>query len=332
MRRREVTLALGLAAMSGVLAAVFVSDWMSTQSERLKEHAEQPSVPVVQLAKIVVAKENIPFGKVLTKDNVVEAEWLPESVPNGAFKSVDEFFKEQGTRSALSAISAKEPILRDRVTGPGERTGLSTLLEPGKKAVTIRTNDVIGVGGLVKPGDTVDIFMTDEAVATDKSRGAAQPYTVLLLERMRVLAVDSILDPAHAEPIQSRTVTVAATLSESQSITLAATVGTLSLVLAGPSLTDERLPRLTAADLPGDSGDKSSVGSMIPTMAIADEPKSDASDVEVSVPIQRAERPAAVGKAVTKVGPKVDLDKVKVSVVRAIEAVEYDVVRRGPPQ
>ena len=89
------------------------------------------------------------------------------------------------------------------------------MLEPGKKAVTLRTNGVVGVGGLVLPGDRVDIFVSNEAKDLKNADGSlVQPYTDLLLTNVRVLAIDQILDPKHTAPIAGRTVTVAVNLND----------------------------------------------------------------------------------------------------------------------
>ena len=48
-------------------------------------------------------------------------------------------------------------MLRSKITGPGQRATLSAMLRDGMKAVTVRVNDVEGVGGFVLPGDHVDV-------------------------------------------------------------------------------------------------------------------------------------------------------------------------------
>jgi pilus assembly protein CpaB len=309
MRRREVVLAIGLSAVSGLLAALQVNGWMASQYRHLQELADKPSGPVIEMQKVLLAKDNIPFGTQVTKDNTIESEWPASNLPSGSFKSADEFLAENGARLALAPIKANEPIIAERVTGAGQRSGLATLLEAGKKAVTIRVNDVVGVGGLVLPGDMVDILITDEVTGA-KEGAPSEAYTDVLLQKVRVLAVDQTWNPAHAEPILGRTVTVAATLAEAQIVTLAATVGTLSLVLSGASPTQEELPRLTASNLPGNSGDNSAVATMIPTIAVAPEAKAVAPDL---VPAKKD-------------------DTAKISVVRAAEATEYSVKRRFPAE
>ena len=83
------------------------------------------------------------------------------------------------------------------------------------KAVSIRVNDVLGVAGFVLPGDRVDIMLTrsDKAVGT---------YTDVLLQGVKVLAIDQTADDRADKPSVARTVTFEVSTQEAQKLTLAA--------------------------------------------------------------------------------------------------------------
>jgi pilus assembly protein CpaB len=298
--RREVILALGLASISGLFAVMGINEWMSSEYMRLLQH-QKPAPATIELTTVVVAKEALAFGALAAREKLQEVEWPAKNVPQGAFKTIDEFLKQQDTRVVLEPIAINEPVLNGKVTGPGQRSGLATMLEPGKKAVTIRINDVVGVGGLVLPGDRVDIFVTNDAKNLKNKDGSdVQPYTELLLKNVRVLAVDQVLDPKHTAPILGRTVTVEASLIDAQKITLASTIGSLTLVLRenSPAVAEQSPNRLTLADLSGNSGDNSRAGSFEPAIAVArEEDKSE--------------------------------DQTKVRVVRSTVPTDYSVLRRG---
>lgn len=306
--RREVVLALGLAGISGMFAASGISSWLSSEHARLLSNQPE-QLPAIPMTTVVVAKEELKFGIPITKEKLELAEWPVKNVPAGAYKSVTDFLSEHHTRVVLEPIQASEPILRGKVTGPGQRSGLATMLETGKKAVTIRINDVVGVGGLVLPGDRVDIFVTnDNKTAKNKDGSEAQAYTDLLLQNVRVLAVDQVLDPKHTEPILGRTVTVEASLAEAQKITLASTIGSLTLILRESSVAElpEHWNRLTVADLSGNSGENSGEAQLQPTIAVAPDPAPVA-------PVATEERK----------------DTAKVNIVRATAQTEYSVPKRG---
>lgn len=303
--RREVVLALGLAIISGSFAAVGINGWMSSQFARIMAQ-QQPAAPSVAMTTVVVAKAAMGLGTPLVREKLEEAPWPEANVPAGAYTTIDEFLAGHQVRVALTAIAENEPVLKGKASGDGERFGLATILEPGKKAITIRINDVVGVGGFVLPGDRVDVLVTNDAKASKDDDKNAGPYTDLLLQNMRVLAIDQTFDPAHKDPILGRTVTVEASLEEAQQITLASTIGSLSLVLRnnGSTAIADNWKRMTVADLAGNSGDKTDHATFVPTNAVAPEVK----DVAPVAPSERD-------------------DLVQVKVVRATASTEYSVLR-----
>ncbi|MFN0218626.1 MAG: Flp pilus assembly protein CpaB [Hyphomicrobium sp.] len=269
--RREVTLALSIAGFSGMLAAVGAYDWMSSMSDANNRPAVA-SGPSMKLTTVVVAKDNLNFGTVLTKDKLGTTEWPSENVPKGAFRSVEEMFAEQETRTVLETIQTKEPVLKGKVTGPGQRASLATMLRNGMKAVSIRVDDVIGVGGFVLPGDFVDVLVTFGKRSSEETRDQTfQPYTELLLQRIRVLAIDQSADPRQDGAKLVRTVTLEATQVDAQKITLAGTIASISLALREQSASAVQIAqrRVTADDLGEDSGDKRVAVALEPTIAVA---------------------------------------------------------------
>lgn len=302
--RREVILALGLAVISGTIAAVGVNGWMTDEFARIMSQ-QVPAAPSVKMTTVVVAKEDLGLGTPMTRDKLLEAPWPASNVPSGSYRTIAQFLG--GTtqvRVALTPIAENEPVLRSKASGNGERFGLSTMLEHNKMAVAIRVNDVLGVGGFVLPGDRVDILVT-----RDVREGADRPdpYTDVLIQNVRVLAVDQTFDPKHAKPTVGRTVTVEVGRREAQRVTLAAAIGTLSLALRenGAPIDAENWKRVTLADLSWDNGDKPERATLIPTNSVAPEP----ADVAPSLPAGND------GLA-------------RVIVVRATKSTEYSVFRR----
>ena len=136
-----------------------------------------------------------------------------------------------------------EPILATKITGPGQRATLSALLGEGMKAVTVRVNDVEGVGGFVLPGDRVDIALTRQA---DKGVATSD----VILQNIRVLAIDQNADDKLDKPAVGRSATLEADTTQAQKIALAQSIGTLSLMLrkAGETGADSTR-RIGVADL-----------------------------------------------------------------------------------
>jgi pilus assembly protein CpaB len=111
------------------------------------------------------------------------------------------------------------------------------------KAVTIRVNDVEGVAGFVLPGERVDVVLTRQQ---DKTAAAD-----VVLQNVRVLAVDQLADERSEKPSVAKAVTLEVEQVSAQKLALAATVGTLSLALrkAGEA-TAANTRRVTLSDLP----------------------------------------------------------------------------------
>ena len=148
MRRGNIVVLLVAIVMGGI-AAFMAKNW-------IQAHATvNPGGP---LGTIVVASAPLSFGVTLSRENVMEIPWAAAQLPEGAFSSRDQLLKD-GRRAVLSPVSKNEPILNSKITGAGQRASLSALLDDGKRAVTVRVDDVKGVAGFVLPGDRVDVLL-----------------------------------------------------------------------------------------------------------------------------------------------------------------------------
>jgi pilus assembly protein CpaB len=115
------------------------------------------------------------------------------------------------------------------VTGSGQRGSLSALIDPGMRAVTVRVDDVRGVAGFLVPGDHVDVVLT--RLESGAANAATNSYTDVLLQNVKVLAVDQIASSSDDKPTVAKAVTVEVTTEQAQKLVLAGGVGSLSLVL-----------------------------------------------------------------------------------------------------
>jgi pilus assembly protein CpaB len=219
MRTTQILVVIAALTMGGA-AAFLTRTWL---------HDQQAAVAATQPAgSIVVAAVPLAYGAALTEDNVNEIPWFAKALPDGAFASKDELF-DGGRRVVLSPVNRGEPLLRSRLTGPGQRASLSSLLAEGTRAVTVRVDDVRGVAGFVLPGDFVDIVMIANEASNQR-----QSYSDVLLEHLKVLAIDQIADEGEGKPTVARAVTLEATKEQAQKILLATDIGKLSLILNRP--------------------------------------------------------------------------------------------------
>jgi len=227
---------LFLAIVMGGIAALWSRYWLVSRS-----HMSADAAPI---GSIVVAAKPLAFGAVVTADNVSEIPWAATALPEGAFATKDDLLKD-GRRVVLSPLAPNEPVLRSKTTGPGERGSLSSLLQEGKRAVTVRVDDVRGVAGFILPGDFVDVVLIAEDSAARREN-----YSEILLQNLKVLAVDQLASERQEQPTVPKAVTLEVTPEQAQKILLATNIGRLSLTLR--RLTDINLAdsrRVTEKDL-----------------------------------------------------------------------------------
>ncbi len=219
--RASTLVMIGFAVVFGVLAVFVAQVWLNNQANKQARNRE--TTRPVATRTIVVAKQPLRFGVALTKEMLSEVPWPENAMPAGAFARIDDVLG-QGKRVVLTAIEPNEPVLSLKITGPGQRATLSALVRDGMKAVTIRVNDVEGVGGFVQPGDHVDVVLTRQK---DKGEASSQ----IVLQDARVLAVDQRSDERTAKAAVPKSVTLEVDTVNAQKLWLAASVGNLSLLL-----------------------------------------------------------------------------------------------------
>jgi pilus assembly protein CpaB len=218
MDRRNLIIA-GAAVLLGLLAVYLANSWFSGVEQQQERVAEEQ-----QLQRIVVARNDLAFGDLLTGDNVRLVNWPAQSVPEGAYTNVARLLA--GNNVAIRPIVAGEPILTERIS---ERAVLSANLPTDMRAVSVSVNAVSGVAGFVTPGDVVDVMLTRK-IPGEGATGDDQ-MTSVILENVQVLAIDQGSSEKSTEPKLGKTATLQVDQISAQKLVLASTVGSLSLAL-----------------------------------------------------------------------------------------------------
>lgn len=226
---------LSVAILLGIVAAVLARNWLAS-------HARSDQAAT---GTIVVATKPLAFGSQLTADNTLEIPWSTAALPEGAFATKEALLKD-GRRMTLALIAKNEPILRSKITAPNQPATLSSMLAPGKRAVTVRVDDVRGVAGFIQPGDLVDVVLI-RTMAESRSNDS---YSEVILQSAKVLAIDQITGEHTEQPTIAKAVTLEVGVEEAQKILLATNIGRLSLILRQPAeaLADS-VHRVTEQDL-----------------------------------------------------------------------------------
>ena len=239
--RKNTIVMVGIAVVFGLLAVFVAQGWLNYQAE-LSRKTVAPKQQAVATRTIVIASAPLRFGAPIAPDSLREVAWPDEAIPSGTFSTIAELTGEK--RIVLASIARNEPILRTKVTGPGQKATLSAVIQDGMRAVTVRVNDVEGVAGFILPGDHVDVLLTRQS--NERANGTND----VVIQNTRVLAIDQLADDAADRPQVARAVTIEVDTVGAQKIALAASLGNLSLMLrrAGEQHMDATR-RITTSDL-----------------------------------------------------------------------------------
>jgi pilus assembly protein CpaB len=223
MLRRQSLIALGVAIVLG-LVAVYIANIVFSAREK------QVAVSPQGTTKVAVAAVPLDFGVDITADKVRFIDYPTASLPAGSFRSMAELLPAGKRRTALRPISTNEPILASKLTGEGQNATIAALLPDGMRAAAVRINDVSGVAGFIKPNDSVDVLVTRQTVGAD----GGEQVSDVLLQNIRVMALDQDAKSADGQPIIAKTATLEVSPLDAQKLALAQQVGSLSLVLRKP--------------------------------------------------------------------------------------------------
>ena len=240
MKHKLVTM-IGIAGVFGALSIFAADMWLRSAADARVEEIQVsalplPAEPRVEFNTIVVAKEPLRFGTELAPEQLAEIPWAQDALPEGAFATVEDLFSG-GSRVVLSPVEPNEPLLLAKLSGPNGRATLSNLLAPGMRAVTIRIDEIAGVGGFVTPGDRVDVVLTRDAGAIREVEGNARGAsgstiaTEVVVQNAKVLTVGQGVDERQTAPQVASSVTLEVGPDDAKKVALARNIGTLSLSL-----------------------------------------------------------------------------------------------------
>lgn len=223
MNKYGTLIALVVAVVFGVIAVVLANKWLSSQvSEETVIIKEQ-----IPLDKVVIAGKDLDIGSLLTPENLTVADWPKANRPQGAFTNPEEV----AGRVIVAKVTAGTPIVASGLAAAGSGIGLVAMIDPGMRAMSIRVDEVIGVGGFILPNTFVDVL------SVDNTGNARQATTIL--ERIEVLAVAQETYVEEGKATLVRTVTLK--VAPKQAEILAATINKypIHLVLRNPGDLEE---------------------------------------------------------------------------------------------
>jgi pilus assembly protein CpaB len=215
MPRNSIFLLVG-AIVLGIIAVLSVRMYLTAP--------KQAAAPVEATVMVVAAAKPIAGGTEVKKELLKLVKLPAASLPPGVYRTVDEAAK--AGHVALRNIDPNEIIVEKLVSSDGSRLSSTGRIAPGKRAAAVKLTDVGAIGGLVLPGDKVDVLVT----RTFPQNG--DMITDVLFQNVRVLAVDQEIDPNKDKSDRvPASATIEVTAEQAQKLALAQTAGTVSLAL-----------------------------------------------------------------------------------------------------
>ena len=213
---------IALSVVLGLGAAWMANNWLSA---RLNTTADS------NMDNVVVAAVEIPFGQMVEPQHVKVVAMPKGTAPSDAFDSVEKATGRIATFTLLQGDILRGARLAEHLGG----STLASLIEPTKRAISVRVDDVVGVAGFLLPGNRVDVLVAKKG----GGRGNAEAETILY--DLRVLAVDQTASTDKTQPVVVRAVTLEMTPEEAEKLVKGQAEGRLQLALRNP-LDDAKKP------------------------------------------------------------------------------------------
>ena len=207
-----------LIALAAAIGAVFIAaKWLQQRS--------------TQVNQVAVAAQEINMGQKLTSNMFKLVSWPANIMPPESFSDL----KKLDGRVTKSSLQVGEPILATKLAPEGSLGGLSAVIAEGKRAITVRVNDVVGVAGFALPGNFVDIIVNTKKEEGSGNNKDSKNISKIVLEHILVLAVAQEAGRDETTPKVVNAVTLEVTPEQAEMIDLARSIGDLSLVLRNQS-------------------------------------------------------------------------------------------------
>ena len=215
MNRARTIMVIGVAVLLALLASIGVYRY-------LKEKGQIAEQARLQTVGIAVAVVDLPVGTQINPNQVAISAWPKDLYPKDSFADLNSVVGRVARRDFMRG----EPIVASKLVPMDKSGGLLSLIVPeGKRAFTVRVNEVVGVGGFIVPDTRVDV------IVTMVPPGSTEKISKIVLENVHVLAAGQIVEQKENKPITVNTVTLSVTPEEAEKIALASNDGIIQLVM-----------------------------------------------------------------------------------------------------
>jgi pilus assembly protein CpaB len=175
---------------------------------------------------VVLASMHLAAGSKIGESDIRQVAWPSELLPEGSFSEL----KEVVGRVMKSEAYPGDAIMESKLAPSGSEGGFSSIIPKGMRALTVEVNTYVGVGGFILPNTSVDVLVT---VPSSKQKEEAS--TRIILQDIKVLAVDQTFERKGDDQVTVQTVTLLVTPEQAEKLVLGSTEGKLQLTLRNDS-------------------------------------------------------------------------------------------------
>lgn len=242
--KRAQLIGLGIAGVAGVLAFVMVKGMVTKPPKVVKQEV------TVNSTKVLVARVDIGLGQIANESLLRWQDWPSDAVTPTLLtdKNTPRAMTDLSGAIARAPILAGEPITRQKLIKAGQGGVLAAILPPGMRAVSTKIKEETAVGRLILPNDHVDVMLT----RTIRGRSGGEEHnTDTLFRNVRVLAIGQTIESKEGKKSVeggANTATLELTPRQAELLTLADSMGQISLALRSISDIKNDTGDPTAAD------------------------------------------------------------------------------------
>lgn len=212
MTTKRVATALVIALLVSGLFTYLLSRRVTTTA-----HANAPKKTLY-----VAAGRELEAGELLKPENLQLIEWNASTPLSGGFSKISDL----NGRVVLYPLAKGEPIIETQLASAGAGAGITASIPTGMRAISVRSDEVVGVAGFLLPGTHVDVLMTF------RSDTSPEPRTATVLQDVIVLAAGQQTHPdPTGKPASVNVVTLLLKPEDAEKLVLATSLGGMHFVL-----------------------------------------------------------------------------------------------------
>lgn len=214
MSTRRLVIALVSALVLSGVVTLFLNHKMGVRNA---------SAAPIATRKVVAAAKPLGQGTIVKAEDLTTVNWPTRFALQGAFENPNDVVG----RSVIYPVGAQQPIVDSVVTTPGSGFGLTAKIPEGMRAISVHSDEIVGVAGFLFPGSRVDVLVT---LRPDNSSAGASTQIVLQDSEVLTAGQNTQPDPL-AKPSNAGAVTLLLKPEDTQKLVLASTQGTIHFVL-----------------------------------------------------------------------------------------------------